>query len=182
MTLLTLFSVFEKSVQIKRLNQAMTTLGAKRLFGIFFWGLLPSPALAQLLPYEDVVSNISGEWAVPFEEDGQFVRDCARFTVSIWIEEESVGLVYYSKFFSDEFGDGILHRSPLKQAMGADNNPIPAALIKYDNEERMTEAGALLEWRLYMSADDTFSWQATHWGWDAWTPHRTRCETNSDIS
>lgn len=160
----------------------MNTRRMQAMASLLFCALLPGPAFAQLLSYDDIVKNIAGEWAVPFEEDGKIVRDCTRFTVSIWIEEEPAGLIYYSKFYSDEFGDGLLHRSHLKQATGAGNQLIPAALIKYDNEERTTDTGALVEWRLYMSADETFSWQATHWAWDSWTPHRTRCETNSDIS
>ena len=169
-------------MKTRLINRIINTGRMQILASLLFWSVLSGPAVAQLLSYDDIVNRISGEWAVPFEEDGRIIRDCARLTVSIWIEEEPVGRVYYSQFYSDEHGEGLLHRSSLRQATGADNRLIPAVLIKYDNEERATDSGALVEWRLYMTADDTFSWQATHWAWDAWTPHRTRCETNSDIS
>ena len=153
------------------------------VIGVLAWAMVSSElAGAQLLEYDEIVSNIEGRWAVPFEEDGAEILDCNRLFISIQINNEDDQPVFRSRQINVESGEQHASRSDLRQAKGDSGQFIPAALIRYDNEERTTEDGNLLQWRLYMFSPDAFAWQATHWGWSGWTATRTRCEDDPSTS
>lgn len=135
-----------------------------------------SPATAQLLSYDEIIASIPGKWSVPFELDGEQVQDCERFAMNIWLREENGAVVYYSQASgSDVDITSEPDRSLVRHAPGEDGQPIPALLIQYDGEDRVTDDGAKVSWRLYMPDRDAFTWQATHWGWSGSTPFRHRC-------
>ena len=122
--------------------------GAKLGLSLFVWLPLASgyeAASAQLLSFQDIRANIQGVWAVPFEENGQWVSDCDRYAISIWFEPGDHGFIYHSQRVSDDYGLEPVHKSRFSQAVGANGEGIPAALIKYENEERTTNDGRLVE-------------------------------------
>lgn len=133
-----------------------------------------------LLSPGEIVEQISGKWSVPFLPEGAsvYVSDCELEAISIWLREEDGELWYYSQR-EGTGGKGLVERVPVRTQRFADGTPAPWLLIRYDNEQRMTEAGEPVAWRLLMTSADRFTWQRLDWQHGNFAPVRIRCEAAS---
>lgn len=140
---------------------------------------LTPPALAQLLSYDEILGNLSGDWAVPFEEEGSddLVTDCARWRIAISIESREDSLWYVAEHRGAVVKNPEPHEQPVEQGTHAGGIPLPALFIEYENETRLDPEGNPVSWLLLMYDKDSFVWSATHWNLKGTTPVRTRCET-----
>lgn len=140
--------------------------------------LTPS-ALAQLLSYDEILENLSGDWAVPFEDDGSEERatDCARLRIAISIETRADGQWYVAEHRGLDAEGFARHEQPVAQGTHAGGIPLPALYVEYENETRLDPEGNPVSWLLLMYDKDSFAWSATHWNLKGTTPVWTRCET-----
>lgn len=113
------------------------------------------------LAYDEIIEVLPGTWEIdPAELDPEALEDdavnsmrCDRNPLSITIDETDEGLVYRGSFVGRD-GDG--HQSAVR------HHPI-AILLKYDNEDRTTPSGELVEWFLLMPDRDHHYWIRADW-------------------
>jgi hypothetical protein len=113
------------------------------------------------LSYDEIIEVLPGTWEIDpaeldpaaLEEDAVAWLRCDRKPLSIAIVQTDEGLVYQGSYVGRE---GDEHQSLIRSHRFA-------ILLKYDNEERTTPDGELVEWYLLMPDRDRHYWVRADW-------------------
>ena len=144
--------------------------------------LFGAPAQAQYLSADEILENIPGRWAPKLSADPtqEFDYACDAISVEIWIEYVD-NIPEYRSQFVNSGADEPLMKSDIRTIKDNSGNDIPAILLKYEDEQRTTDAGDIVEWMLIMPSKDSFVWKRRDWPAGAYfTDQRIRCpETNN---
>ena len=138
------------------------------------------PAQSQLLSFEEIVETVEGYWGIPYEADGdektQLRCDKSPLRINVWREENRI--VYESQMVGHDFID----RSDVSSELTRSGKKAPFIVLRYEGEDRLTESGDVVEWRLFMTDPDTFYWQRTDWDRRMTTAPRIRCPDPVPVS
>ena len=138
--------------------------------------LAPQATFADLLSYEEIIENIEGTWGIPYDalDDEDVTIRCNRSPITIRLTEDD-GVLKYEAW---QLGDDYINRAQVQTVVRTDGSIAPFILLRYEGEERLTDSGEPVQWRLAMTDLDSFFWQRTDWPPNSWTAGRVRCQTS----
>ncbi|WP_084418065.1 hypothetical protein [Henriciella litoralis] len=135
------------------------------------------PSYGELLSANEIILAIEGRWALAYEDDPDPENRfrCDDLAIHIQIDEIDGDLVYRSQHEGQEAYD----TSPVLTDVLNNGQTAPWIRLHYESEDRLTEEGEPVEWRLIMPDENTFFWARTDWEWGFTTKPRRRCLTQA---
>ena len=137
-------------------------------------------AHAQLLSYKEILDSVEGYWGIPYQADDNEVIPlrCDQTPLKITLSRLDNRIIYESNLAGDDF----IERSDVSPVSDGAGGYAPCILLQYEGEDRLTEAGEPVQWRLIMTDRDTFYWQRADWDFSMFTAPRVRCPVPDQVS
>ena len=146
----------------------------------FLWAayvFVPSNyAVAQALPATEIVENLSGLWAIPFERDSVQVVDCSELTNYVEVVTKEGELYLKQQHSGSQLEE--LYETPIARiSLSDESDLVPHITIRYLEENSEVQHERPDYWRLFMFGSDKFAWQSSEWSGAQITGVRERCKT-----